>query len=229
MISSEKTYEAFKNDLYGAGYSPTSFQLTAMAGPELKTSFVKIPQVKAAVRKYVGDPALVLENFALDESVELTLAYFWLSLERLDTFAEQMRFLSKKLPYARSWMITDGLPQAIGKASFADYLPYFRRFRSSRSLYERRFAYVFALRYVHEKDIAPLLQGYVPETEYYGMMAQAWLLATLGIDHFDEIVRFLKENELPLALKRKSVSKMMDSFRISSKKKNILKALRKNF
>ena len=57
------------------------------------------------------------------------------------------------------------------------------------------------------------------------MMAEAWLLATIAITFPDEIYQFLSSTK-DIALKRKTISKMCDSFRISQDTKEKFKQLR---
>lgn len=218
----------FKTALYGEGYDPASFKVTRMVGTSLPTASLKTPHVHAVFKAYRQDLSLPLEDFPLHESVELTLCYFLLSLARLSTFKNQMDFLSKKLPFAESWMITDTLGLVLKKSQSADFKPYFLIFVKSKAVYERRFAYVWAMRYYREEKITFFLDHLLFDEEYYVMMAQAWMLATLAITHFDEITKFLQKKEIPLSLKRKAISKMRDSYRISVEEKEILKRIRDN-
>ena len=59
------------------------------------------------------------------------------------------------------------------------------------------------------------------------MMAEAWLLATVAIQYPNEIYDFLKETQ-DVTLKRKTISKINDSFRINEDIKNKFKELRSN-
>ena len=56
-------------------------------------------------------------------------------------------------------------------------------------------------------------------------MAEAWLLATVAIKHSDFVYDLLK-NMNDVALKKKTISKMNESFRISKEDKERFKALR---
>lgn len=219
---------AFRSELYGPKKDPSSFVVSPMVGTSLPWAQIPIPHVKEVVKAHWDDDALPLESFLLDESVELTLCYFLLSLRKEGSFEKQMGFLQGKIRYANSWMITDALPQAIKKAPLESFHPYYSFFVRSKDVYARRFAYVFALRYYREKDLAFLLGELRYDQEYYVTMAQAWLLATLGISHFEEIVSFLQKPSCPKLLFQKSISKMRDSFRISPEHKEILKRIRDN-
>ena len=220
------TLQEFKTALYGEGYDPSSFKVSRMVGTSLPTAFLKMPHVHAVVKAYHQDLSLPLEEFPLHESVELTLSYFLLFLARLPTFESQMDFLSKKLPFAESWIITDTLGMVLKKSQSAEFKPRYLAFTKSKAIYERRFAYVQAMRYYREENITFFLDHLLFDEEYYVLMAEAWMLATFAITHFDEIAQFLQRKEIPLSLKRKAISKMRDSYRISPEEKEILKRIR---
>jgi 3-methyladenine DNA glycosylase AlkD len=125
-------------------------------------------------------------------------------------------------------MITDGLPQVIRKVPSEVYLPYYRKWVRSKEEYCKRFAYIEALSHYRE-DVAPYLSSLRPDSSYYVTMAQAWMSATFAITHFQEVVVFLERDDLPLSLKRKTISKIVDSFRISVEQKEIVKKMRAKF
>jgi hypothetical protein len=215
-------------DLYGEGYDIASFKVSAMVGTSLPTSSQKIPHVKAVAKVYADNPDFDPKSIPLSESVELTLVYFWIVLKRCSSFGEQMSFLDQKLGYANFWMITDGLPQQIKKVPASEFLPYYRKWVASKEEYCKRFAYVEAMSHYRE-SITPFLKGLRPDKSYYVTMSQAWMLATFAIPHFQEVVAFLEKDKLPLLLKRKTISKMVDSYRISPEEKEIVKKLRAQF
>jgi 3-methyladenine DNA glycosylase AlkD len=57
------------------------------------------------------------------------------------------------------------------------------------------------------------------------MMAEAWLLATIAISYQDEIYDYLSKCQ-DQTLKRKTISKICDSFRFNEYAKNRFKSLR---
>ncbi len=229
VIAMVTALDRFKEELYGANYDVASFRVSTMVGTSLKTASIPIPHVKEVVKAHAKDPELDLDSFPLEESVELTLCYFLLSLIKEGTFEKQMAFLQGKLRYANSWEITDSLQQVIKKAPQKSFLPFYERFVRSAWTYEKRFAYVYAMRYYRDQDIDIFLKKLRYDDEYYVGMAQAWMLATFGITHFEMIKTFLLTPSLPLFLKRKAISKMRDSYRITSEEKEILKQIRDNF
>ena len=63
------------------------------------------------------------------------------------------------------------------------------------------------------------------DDEYMVMMGEAWLLATVAIYYPNEVYEYLKDLD-DLTLKRKVISKMVDSFRIDETTKERFKGLR---
>lgn len=220
--------DALRRDLYGEGYQTDSFAVTPMVGTSLPTAGIPMPKVKAVAKRYGNCSDLPLEEIPRDESVELTMLYFRISLARCSSFEEQMAFLGRRLPQANSWMITDSLPQLIKKVPSALFLPYYREWVASKEEYCKRFAYVEALTHYRE-EVTPYLRHLRKDESYYVTMAQAWMLATFAITHFEEVVAFLEKGNLPILLRRKTISKMVDSFRISEDEKKVVKKLRDNF
>ena len=62
--------------------------------------------------------------------------------------------------------------------------------------------------------------------EYIVMMSEAWLLATIAISFPNDIYEFLCDTN-DNTLKRKTISKMVDSFRIDDETKEKFKKLRR--
>lgn len=223
------TYQSLKDELY-QGRGPESFRFTKMAGPNLKTSFVKIPRVKEVAIKYSRDLSLDLGDFSLNESVELTLAYFIIGLLRQESYEGQIGFLLARLSFGGSWMITDSSVQFVKKIPYADFIDtIYPLFARDPAEYARRFGYILALRYYREKNIGSLLEGIRFEDSYYVSMAESWLLATLAISHATEVLTFIQGKDVPLFVKRKTISKIQDSFRISDEDKKKAKGLRAHF
>lgn len=222
------TLEEFRQALYGKDYDLASFKPAKMVGTSLPWAVLTSPHVKEVCRRYEKDLGLDLGQFPLNETVEMTVSFFIISLRRIPDFKSQMRFLQRYLKFADSWMITDALGPYLRKHRAQDFLPYYEIFIESPHLYERRFAYVHALSFYREEDVTPFIEGIRFSEEYYLYMAEAWMLATFGITHFEQVSAYLKQKDVPLSLKRKAISKMRDSYRISSEEKEILKQIRDN-
>lgn len=186
---------------------------------------VKNPVLRRIIKDHKNDSELKTEDFKLGEFLEIDFIYFGLSLTRIKTEREKLEFLSKKIRYAKSWAITDTVATYFKKLSFDEYFSFFLKTYKCKFIYERRMAYVLGLKVCKEKRILDVL-NYINENEdYMVMMVEAWLLATIAITFPDEIYQFLSSTK-DIVLKRKTISKMCDSFRISQDTKEKFKQLR---
>ena len=186
---------------------------------------VKNPQLKQIIKDHIKDNELNPEEFELGKYLEVDYIYFGLSLKRLNNIKEQLAFLKKNIHKAKSWAITDTASTYLKKMSFTDYWNYFKSTNSDKNTYTRRMAYILGLKVYKEKEILKVLDYIKPSEEYMVMMAQAWLLATIAIIYPDEIFDFLS-SKADITLKRKTISKMCDSFRIREEIKTKFKSLR---
>jgi len=97
---------------------------------------------------------------------------------------------------------------------------------NSKYVYDRRFAYVFAIKFVKFPEIPGVFRLIRQNEDYMVMMAEAWFLATAAIYFPDEVYAYLKDLD-DNVLKRKTISKMCESFRIREEDKERAKQLRK--
>lgn len=186
---------------------------------------VKNPVLRQIIKDHKNDSELKTEEFKLGEFLEVDFIYFGLSLTRIKTEREKLEFLLKKIRYAKSWAITDTVATYFKKLSFDEYFSFFLKTYKSKFIYDRRISYVLGLKVCKDKRILDVL-NYINENEdYMVMMAEAWLLATIAITFPDEIYQFLSSTK-DVVLKRKTISKMCDSFRISQDTKEKFKQLR---
>ena len=85
--------------------------------------------------------------------------------------------------------------------------------------------YVVGLKLAKDKNILNVTKYIKKDDEYMVMMGEAWLLATVAIYYPNEIYDYLLKCD-DLTLKRKVISKMVDSFRIDNATKERFKGLR---
>ena len=62
---------------------------------------------------------------------------------------------------------------------------------------------------------------------YYVEMMNAWYYATALIDHYDDVIIYLKNSLLSIDVHNKTIQKAIDSYRISPEKKEYLRSLRR--
>jgi len=218
--------DSIRLDLYGENYDPKGFKYTKMFGPDIKTVCLKKEPLNATINKYLDLDQEILDKIPLDETLELTTLYFVINLKRLKTYDEQMKFLDKKIKYAKSWAITDCLSQFFKKQKRDIFNLYFKKWSKSHDIYRKRFAFVNAMKFYKDDDIKIFLDAVDNDDHYYVMMAEAWFLATAAITHKNEVLNLLKQDKYSASLRRKTISKISDSFRISENDTKEFKQIR---
>ena len=186
---------------------------------------VKTPILRNFIKEHYQDEDLKLEEFEHHKYLEVDSIYFGIGLLRCKDIDEQLEFLYNNLKFAASWAVTDTLGNYLKKCSFDKFWEFFLNTYQDDYLYTRRFAYVFAIKFSHDEEIIKIF-GYIKQNEDYMVtMAEAWLLSFIAIDYPDEVFTFL-QNSGSLALKRKTISKICDSFRFDESEKEKFKSLR---
>ena len=186
---------------------------------------VRVPILRKLVKAHYHDETLPLNDFELGKYLEVDFSYFAIGLLRCKTAAEQLTFLRKNLCYAKSWMITDMITSFLRSVSFEDFWSYFLDTHTDEHVYTRRFAYVFALKFYREQRILNVLPYIKSNEDYMVSMGQAWLLATIAICYPKVVYDFLS-NSADINLKKKTISKIKDSYRIDDITKNKFVGLR---
>ena len=186
---------------------------------------VKMPILRQIIKEHIKDEELKTKDFVLDKYLEVDFIYFGLSLSRFKTIDEQLDFIKEKGKIAKSWAITDTIVTYFKKFSFDKYWDFFLKMYQSQYTYDRRIAYVLGLKQYKDHQIIKILNYINKNEEYMVMMGEAWLLATMAISEETPVFEFLKNTD-DIVLKRKTISKICDSFRFNEESKNRFKSLR---
>ena len=186
---------------------------------------VKNPVLRNIVKEHINDEELKLEDFNLGKYLEVDFIYFSLALARIKDIDAQLDFLDKNIYKAKSWAITDCVSTYLKKLTFEKFWPFFLKNNASPYTFTRRMSYILALKLYKDKRVLDTLSYIKKDEEYMVMMAEAWLMATVAIIYEDEIYDYLAKCD-DLVLKRKTISKICDSFRFNEESKNRFKALR---
>ena len=188
---------------------------------------VKNPILRELIKEHKDNNELDPNDFEPGKYLEIDFIYFGLSLSRLKNIWEQLCFLKNNIKFAKSWAITDIVPSYLKKYTFDQFYSFFLDSYKSKNLYERRLAYVLGLKLSKDENILKILKLIVLNEEYMVMMSEAWLLQTIAITYEDKVYSYLKNID-DVALIRKAISKICDSFRFNESSKNRFKELRKN-
>ena len=186
---------------------------------------VKNPVLRQIVKEHVKDEEMRLEDFKTGKYLEIDFIYFGLALSRCKNIDEQLEFLKQNIKKAKSWAITDTAATYLKKLTFDKYWSFFLKLVKSSFIYDRRMAFIVGLKLAKDKNILKVTEYIQKDEEYMVMMGEAWLLATVAIYYPNEVYDYLLKCD-DLTLKRKVISKMVDSFRIDEATKERFKGLR---
>ncbi len=186
---------------------------------------VKTPVLRRLIKENVLNEELKLSDFELGKYLEVDFLYFGLGLSRLNNIDSQLSFLSNNLKYASSWAITDTLTTYLKKCDYSRFANFFYAHYRSNHVYTRRYAYVLGLHFSSDQRILHILDDLVTNEDYMVTMAEAWLLSFIAIHYKDEVYKYLFECS-DKELVRKTISKIVDSYRFSDEEKNKFKSLR---
>ena len=218
-------YQELEKHLFDISDAKFASFSKSLSNSEYISIGVKNPILRQLVKEHKEDIELKLEDFNLGKYLEIDFIYFGLALSRLKSIDEQLKFLKENIKKAKSWAITDCVTTYLKKCDFDKFQKFFIDLLGSPYVYERRFCYVFGLKHWKNPRILELLSLFKTNEEYMVMMAEAWLLATIAIDFPDQIYEFLSSTADTI-LKRKTISKMCDSYRINLETKQKFKSLR---
>ncbi|MCR5309580.1 MAG: DNA alkylation repair protein [Bacilli bacterium] len=218
-------YKELKELLLNNGDKKFSEFSKTLSNSDYNVIGVKNPILRQIIKDHVKDNELKTEEFGLGEYLEIDFIYFGLSLSRLKNVEDQLEFLKKNIRYAKSWAITDTVSTYIKKHDFAKYYDFFKSMHNTKHTYERRMAYILGLKHYKNEQILKVLDCININEEYMVMMAEAWLLATIAISYPNGIYEFLT-NCKDTSLKRKTISKIKESFRIDANTKDKFVSLR---
>lgn len=220
------TYQELEKNLFNASDQKFADFSKSLSHSDYISIGVKNPVLRQIIKEHIKDDELILDDFILGKYLEVDFIYFGLALSRLQTIDQQLEFIRHNIRKAKSWAITDCVQTYLKKSEFDTFFKFFKELHDSKYTFERRFCYVFGLKHWKNQRILEIFPLISNNEEYMVMMAEAWLLATIAIEYPDQVYEYLA-NSKDITLKRKTISKMCDSFRITQEQKERFKKLRK--
>ena len=155
--------------------------------------------------------------------------YFQVSMGLLPNNELRFKFIEDNFELLQDWWHVDQLLQFLKKPVDFDFaFDKAKEYIFSKDTFTRRWGYVLFLAGL-QKDISntkAILSLLKDDEEYYVQMAEAWLIAELGVFNIEEVKRFLESTTLNYKITGKAVQKLCDSFRISKEDKEFVKSLR---
>ena len=219
------TYKKLKEYLFSISDTKFADFSKSLSNSDYQVIGVKNPILREIIKSHKDDRELITSDFELGTYLEVDFIYFGLSLLRLSNIDDQLDFIKNNIHLAKSWAITDTVSTYIKKCPFEKYWDSFLYLYKSKYTYDRRMGYVLGLKFYKNKEILNILHYLLLDDEYMVMMSEAWLLATIAIIYPESVYNYLKSCP-DIKLKRKTISKISDSYRFNLETKEKFKSLR---
>ena len=191
---------------------------------------VRAPQLAQLAKELKGSAvareflALLPHRFLEENGLHAAL------LNSMREYATVVEEVERFLPYVDNWATCDSLSPKVFARHTAELLPLVRRWMASRHEYTCRFGIGMLMRHFLAPDTFrpdfPQWVAAIGRDEFYVKMMQAWYFATALAKQWDAVEPFMHEGHLPEWVRRKSIQKALESFRVSDLHKSHLRTLR---
>ncbi|MDD5864771.1 MAG: DNA alkylation repair protein [Firmicutes bacterium] len=144
-------------------------------------------------------------------------------------FSKAVAHVEAFLPYVDNWATCDQLRPRVFARHRDALLPCIRRWLTSDQPYTLRFGMEMLM--VHYLDDAfdpalPELVASVKTDHYYVRMMAAWYFATALAKQYDAVLPYITQYRLDPWTHNKTIQKAVESFRIPTERKNVLRVYR---
>ena len=215
---SDSKYKEFHSNL-----CPNTNNILGVRTPILRN------YAKELVKKY--DIEYLLQNIDNEFYEEKVLQGMIIGLSKED-IKTVFKYIKAFIPKIDNWATCDifctGLK--ITKKHKKEMWEFLKKYLNSNKEFEIRFAIVMILDYYIEETY--LEQNFeifekVQNEEYYVQMAIAWAISICLIKYFDKTIKYLKTSKIDKFTYNKALQKGIESFRITSENKEILRNMKK--
>ena len=190
---------------------------------------VRIPLVRKIAKEYIKD----------DESKEflksLPHKYFdenilhGLLISEIKDYDECINYLNEFLPYVDNWAVCDTMSPTIFKKNKDKLIKNIKVWIKSKHTYTCRFGIGILMSHYLDDDFKEeylSLASSIHSEEYYVNMMIAWFFATALAKKWDETIPYIENKKLDKWVHNKTISKAIESYRISDERKEYLRSLR---
>ena len=188
---------------------------------------IKTPELKAIAKKYLGSDEgdKFLKEVPHKYFEENQLHAFIISgIKDYEKCAEEVE---KFLPYVDNWATCDQLLPVSFKKNKELLIKRIYKWLDSDKTYTVRFGIGMLMKHFLEEDFKPEYLERVAairSDEYYIQMMVAWYFATALSFRYDDALSYVRDNKLDPEVKKKTVRKAIESYRISKEQKEYLRS-----
>lgn len=145
-------------------------------------------------------------------------------------YGEFVNYVDAVVPLLDNWATCDCFAPKCVASHREEFLSYLEKYASRKGEFERRFALTTLLHFYVTEEYFPVLFRFLEESDqsdYYVMMAAAWLTAEVIVTDFEAGVAFLRKGVLTKETHNKAIQKARESFRLSAEQKAFLSDLKR--
>lgn len=151
-------------------------------------------------------------------------------IEKEKDYDACIKLLDEFLPFVDNWATCDLMNPKVFAKNHDRLIEDIKRWINSEHTYEVRFAIGMLMGHYLDEDFCTdylTLATSVVTDEYYINMMTAWYMATALAKQYDEAVKLIEQNILPVWVHNKSIQKAIESNRISKDIKDYLRTLKR--
>ncbi len=159
---------------------------------------------------------------------EENLVHFFVVAEIRD-FATCVAAVETFLPYVDCWPVSDQATPKAFRKNHEKLLPYIKKWIASPHVYTARFGLRMLMNEFLGEDFTKEyleLAASAAGEDYYLKMMQAWFFATALAKQYDATVPYMEPGRLDEWVRKKSIQKALESFRVSEEHKEYLRKMR---
>ena len=187
---------------------------------------VRMPDLRAYAKTLSKKEDVIFEDVYYEE----VLLHGIYIVSRKVPFKQKVREVEQFLGKIDSWGICDSFVPSFKeiKKHKEEYFPELLKYLESDEQFTQRYALVVLLDYYIEDAYLDELYRILKQENYHGYysrMAGAWLLSYLFMFYFDRTLNYVRNNELDGFVYKKGIRKALDSYRLNSEQKEILRRL----
>lgn len=150
-------------------------------------------------------------------------------IEYIKDFDECISAVSAFLPYVDNWATCDMMSPKVFKKHLPELFAKIKEWIASDEVYTIRFGIGMLMKYFLDDGFVPEyneIPASVDSDEYYVKMMIAWYYATALAKQYDATIPYIENKRLSIWIHNKTISKAVESRRITEEQKRYLKSLK---
>ncbi len=190
---------------------------------------IRIPELRKYARRLFKTPeaGVFLEDLPHKYFEENNL--HGILIEQISDFEECVSRIDIFLPYVDNWATCDLINPKVFKKNTDALLPKIKEWIADSHAYTVRFGIEALMKFYLDDAFSaeyPDMVASVRSEEYYVNMMVAWYFATALAKQYGSIVPYIENRRLDKWTHNKTISKAVESYRITSEQKEYLKTLK---